>query len=81
MPCPECNRLKEARTQAIRVVTEAQTVLDRELETATLREYRQLRVSLSEAKISAMLAEVEAAQHKRECEATWGKLKVRGSSV
>jgi hypothetical protein len=81
MPCPECARLKEAQALAYRVVMEARTALDGNLETAPLRDYRRMRVSLSEAKIGATLAEVEADMHQRECKATWGELRVRGSSA
>lgn len=47
---------------------EAQTELDRSLETATVAEYRRLSITLSEAKIGVRLAEAEADKHLRECE-------------
>jgi hypothetical protein len=81
MPCPECARLKEAQSWAYQVVLEAQTALDGNLETAPLTDYRRLRLSLLETKIGATLAEVEADMHQRECKATWGELRVRGSSA
>ena len=81
MPCPCCDRLRQARSRAFQTVMEAQTALDRNFQTAKQKEYRRLRASLSEAKLSAVLAEVEADRHERECKFTSGELSLGKGSV
>ena len=81
MPCPYCDRLRQARSRAFQTVMEAQTVLDRNFQTAAQKEYRRLRASLSEAQLSAVLAEAEADRHERECKSTRDELGLGSGSV
>jgi hypothetical protein len=60
---------------------ETQAALDSNFQTATQKEYRRLRASLSEAKLSALLAEAEAERHKRECKFTSDELSLGNGSV